>query len=395
MFPGRVIENQFGRCFVVEWEYPSDHQHGALRLSDALTLDQRGLSCIVRQSAAVDLPRNPVFLDTETTGLSGGTGTYAFLIALGSFEGDRFIVRQYLMRDYDEEPALLEAVATQLATHDAVVSFNGKSFDLPLIETRYLASRMPRPSIPSLHLDLLFPSRRLWRGWLESCSLGSLERAILGHRRHDDLPSWMIPSIFFQFVRERDPRLMSGILEHNVHDVLSLATLTGWLTGAFSEPGQRIREGHVLIRIATLYESLGWMDLAIACLQPVLSDASANGAALRSEAAFRIARMSSRIGAFQDTEPLWHIAAEHPGDRGIDALIAWAKILEHELRNYRDARAVVERALVRVQILAVRQPDSLWYSSQHAALEHRLARLIRKEGHWRTGTAQEPTRRAS
>ena len=142
---------------------------------------------------------------------------------------------------------------------------------------RAILRRMPRPSIPSLHLDLLFSSRRLWRGWLEACSLGSLERAILGHRRHDEIAFVDDPSIFFQFVRERDPRLMSGILEHNVHDVLSLATLTGWLNGAFSEPAQRVHESHVLIRIAALYESLGWIDLAIVCLQPLLKDVTESG----------------------------------------------------------------------------------------------------------------------
>jgi uncharacterized protein YprB with RNaseH-like and TPR domain len=149
-----------------------------------------------------------VFFDTETTGLSGGTGTYAFLIGLGTIEPDRVVVRQYVMRDYDEELALLEAVGNQLAQHDALVTYNGKSFDVPLIETRFIASRRPLDVIPPAHLDLLHPTRRLLRGQLDRCALSDVERAVLGFRRFEDLPSWMIPSVYFQFVREGDARLL-------------------------------------------------------------------------------------------------------------------------------------------------------------------------------------------
>ena len=178
-------------------------------------------------------PRALSFSTLRRLACSGGTGTYAFLVGLGAIEADRVIVRQYVMRDYDEELALLDAVSRQLAQHDAIVTYNGKTFDVPLMETRFIASRRSDHAIPSVHLDLLFSARRLLRGQLDRCALGDVERSVLGFHRIEDLPSWMIPSVYFQFVREADPRLLGGVLEHNRDDILSLVALTGWLARTY------------------------------------------------------------------------------------------------------------------------------------------------------------------
>jgi uncharacterized protein len=376
LYPGREIETDFGNCFVVEWSFPIEHRHGHEPLSGALELNDRGAACITRATGQ-PMPTRPVFFDTETTGLSGGTGTYAFLVGLGTIEQDRVIVRQYLMRDYDEEPAMLEAVSAQLAQHDAIVTYNGKSFDVPLIETRFIASRRSASAIPQAHLDLLYPSRRLLRGLLERCALGDVERHILGFRRVEDLPSWMIPSVFFQFLREGDARLLGGVLEHNRDDILSLLALTGWLGRVYQSPSESGLDARLCTRVARTYESIGRHDLAIRLLDETV--ASGDSGDSRAEAALHLARLRRGVGDGAAAERMWCVAAEH-SILGIEALIAWAKYLEHERRDFRAAREIVERALVRAELrmkIAGRQaPDPL-----RQVLEHRRARLLRRQCH--------------
>src|SRR5207302_806542 len=144
----------------------------------------------------------PLFLDTETTGLAGGPGTYAFLVGAGWIEGDAFVVTQHFMRDLDEEPALLAALAPLLERAGGVVTFNGSGFDLPLLETRFVLARRRWPAtLP--HLDLLRPSRRVWTGCLDDCRLGTLERDVLGLSREEDVPGAVIPSLYFDWLRRR------------------------------------------------------------------------------------------------------------------------------------------------------------------------------------------------
>jgi uncharacterized protein len=373
MYPGREIETDLGACFMAEWIFPLNYRHGYEPLAGACALDDRGAACIARD-ANYTAPQQPVFFDTETTGLSGGTGTYAFLIGLGTIESDRVVVRQYVMRDYDEELALLEAVGSQLVQHDAVVTYNGKSFDVPLIETRFIASRHPGGVFPPAHLDLLYPTRRLLRGRLDRCALNEVERAVLGFCRFEDIPSWMIPSVYFQFVREGDARLLGGVLEHNRDDILSLMALTGWLARTYqSSPGPS-DDARLLIRVARTHASIGWLDDAMRILAHVVD--STEPGDWRAEAAMDLARLRRSAGLGHEAEPMWDVAAGH-SMLGIEALIAWAKYLEHERRDFERARQIVERALtwseLRARLAGVHYLDPLRQS-----LEHRLARIVRR-----------------
>ncbi|MEZ4522811.1 MAG: ribonuclease H-like domain-containing protein [Thermomicrobiales bacterium] len=159
-----------------------------------------------------------IYIDTETTGLSGGTGTYAFLIGLGWFEPSGFRVRQYFMRHPGEEIALLGYVARHINEFDGLTTFNGRSFDMPLIETRFRMHRLEYAA-PGDHLDLLHPARSIWKHRLESCSLGTLEQEILGVVRESDAPGWLIPSIYFNYLRTRAVHDLGPVIEHNRHDI--------------------------------------------------------------------------------------------------------------------------------------------------------------------------------
>ena len=174
-----------------------------------------------------DIPLSKfAFLDTETSGLSGGTGTYAFLVGIARFVDGQLVLRQFFMRDPAEEPAMLEAVAQFLAPAQALVTFNGKAFDAPLLTTRYRLHRIPIPYEGYAHLDLLPLARRLWRDRLESRALKYLEQHVLGMTRSsEEVPGYEIPWLYFDYLKSGDARPLAGVFYHNAMDVVAMAAL--------------------------------------------------------------------------------------------------------------------------------------------------------------------------
>ncbi|MGN0996028.1 MAG: ribonuclease H-like domain-containing protein [Candidatus Ventricola sp.] len=180
--------------------------------------------------------RRVLFLDTETTGLSGGAGTVAFEIGVGFLTGRSLVIRQYVMRDYGEEAAMLAEIAALLRRFDTLVTFNGKSFDLPLLESRLIMARIRLPVTQMPHLDLLHAARRVYKLRLGRCNLASLEEAVLGVRREDDLPGAQVPQRYFSYIQTREFALLEDVLRHNLEDVRSLVSLTAALCAAFRSP---------------------------------------------------------------------------------------------------------------------------------------------------------------
>jgi len=180
--------------------------------------------------------RSILFLDTETTGLSGGAGTVAFEIGLGFIDDRGMVIRQYVMRDYSEEGPMLEEIAGLFRRFNTVVSFNGKSFDLPLLESRMVMNRIRLSVTQMPHLDLLHVARRVYKLRLRRCNLASLEEAVLGHRRCGDLPGAQVPQRYFDYIRTKEFSLLEDVLRHNLDDVKSLACLTGHLCSVFRQP---------------------------------------------------------------------------------------------------------------------------------------------------------------
>lgn len=169
--------------------------------------------------------RRCLFLDTETTGLSGGAGTVAFLVGVGYVEGEALVIEQLMLREYADEPALLERLGQRMADFDSVCTFNGRNFDMPLLETRFTMNRMRDRWRALENLDLLYPSRRAWKLRLGSCRLCNLEAEILGMPREDDLPGSEVPARFFQFMKTGEDALLDDIVRHNRQDIATLAKL--------------------------------------------------------------------------------------------------------------------------------------------------------------------------
>lgn len=182
--------------------------------------------------------RRLVFLDTETTGLNGGAGTVAFEIGLGFIDERGMVIRQYVMRDYSEEAAMMAEIASLIRRFDTIVSFNGKSFDLPLLESRMVMARIRLQLTKMPHLDLLHAARRVYKLRLRRCNLASLEEAVLGQTREDDLPGSLVPQRYFDYVKTKEFALLEDVLRHNLDDVRSLACLTGHLCSVFRKPEQ-------------------------------------------------------------------------------------------------------------------------------------------------------------
>src|SRR5690606_11805408 len=170
----RWLATPLGPALCLERAYPLDHRQGRVPLTTCLDVPRRGWQRLLSRALPANFdPARTVFLDLETTGLGRGTGTYAFLVGIGRFLGDHFVVRQYFMRSYPDEPAVLAAVQAELEDAAGLITFNGRSFDWPLLETRATLNRMRLPLLP--HLDLLHPARRVWRPITDSCRLGDLE----------------------------------------------------------------------------------------------------------------------------------------------------------------------------------------------------------------------------
>jgi uncharacterized protein len=272
------------------------------------------------------------FLDTETSGLAGGTGTYAFLVGAARFIDGVFVLQQFFMRDPAEEPALLEALAAFLAPASALVTFNGKAFDAPILATRYTLHGIPIPFKDFAHLDLLPLARRLWRARLESRALKYLEENILqAPRTTEEVPGYEIPWLYFDYLRSGDARPLKGVFYHNAMDVVAMAGLLNYTATMLADPfHEGIEHALDVISVARLYEDLGEWDTAARLfergLQMTLSEPDFW------EAVQRLSRLQKRRGDFNEALHLWEQAA---AQGHIYAHVELAKHFEHRARDPR------------------------------------------------------------
>jgi uncharacterized protein YprB with RNaseH-like and TPR domain len=223
---GEIRSNSFGSHYFIRNIFPHDYFHGKIRLNRFLPSDLEYLMTLMREPGSVPDRDRIVFLDTETTGIQGGTGTCPFLVGIGYFVGDEFHMVQYFIRDFDEESSMLSALAHQMQQFDLIVTYNGAAFDIPLLDTRFMLARIDNPFQRMSHFDLLFTARKLWRLGHGSCRLVALERELLSFLRGPDIPGAMIPRTYFDYLQRRSAPALESIFTHNVHDVISLAALT-------------------------------------------------------------------------------------------------------------------------------------------------------------------------
>ncbi len=345
LVPGQVVNNEYGTCYVVEERRPLDLPHGDIPLARLNALSADGVRTLTAERDLEGFaPAHAVYLDTETTGLAGGSGTAAFLIGIGFVDGHEFCVRQYFMRDYDEEPAMLWALAQDLADCRQLVTFNGKLFDCPLLETRFRLGRRRFPLAEARHLDLLHPARRLWKARLDSCRLVMLESALLRVMRVGDIPGSEIPQAYFDFVRDRDARRVARVLEHNRQDIVSLAALTA-LACQWVEDGSLAEDPRDVYSVARVFERAELHERSEAAYQRVLDEVRDERSAVRRAALLRLAARRKRVGEHAAAARFWREALA-AGE--LDALRELAMFLEHRQRDWDAALQLVEEGLARI-----------------------------------------------
>ena len=394
--PAEILDGEWRdadgqRFLVIDRRYAPGYRHGRCAVVDSAPGEDDcwpSLAMLEPSLASGQASGRLLFLDLETTGLAGGAGTYAFLVGCGWFERGGFRVRQYLLTGFGAERALLQAVAQLASEAGGLGTYNGKTFDLPLMETRFLFHRMGVTFAGMPHVDMLHPARRLWKDagsaerWSESsaepgprtdigsCRLTTLERTLLGHVREGDVPGFEIPGRYFHFVRTGDARPLAGVLEHNRLDILSLALVTARLAHLLAEGAAAAGTGREALGLGRMFERAGMTGAASNCYDAAAmlgEDSETIGEALRAAAIIlrRARRYEEAAGTWRkmlDLRPCPPVLAR-------EAVEALAVHHEHRARELDTARRF---AL-----------ESLSLTTNHSRIEaarHRLARIDRKLG---------------
>ena len=323
-------------------------------------------------------PQQWLFLDTETTGLAGGTGTYAFLVGIAWWDAGGLEVEQFFMREHSEEHSVLVALAERMAKRRVLVTFNGKSFDWPLLDTRYRMTRAIKPPAPRAHLDFLHPARNLWRLRLGSVRLPELERHVLGWKRGADVMSELIPQIYFDFLRGGPPEPLVPIFHHNQMDLRGLAALATHVVSLLANPASPGRDALELFGVSRICErrgeaarARGLYERSIASELPPDTDRVARRA---------LARLAKRAGDFAAARELWEGMLGNSRE-GFEAYEQLAIFHERHARDPHRAAALARQALAelhKADRLGLIAPGV--YRQRLAQFERRLARLERKAG---------------
>ncbi len=342
-------------------------------LQAVLDLQPQDFVCIGKNRILDQLqPMHTAWIDTETTGLAGGTGTCAFLVGVARLQQGSVVVRQFFMHDFFQERAMLTGVAEWLEDVTGLVSYNGKTFDLPLLHTRCILNRVPMDWSRFLHLDLLHTSRRLWRPFAPDSRLSSMEQAVLGFRRTADVPGELIPSLYFDSLRTRDLAPLKQVFQHNAFDLISLLRLLIRAAQVFRCSGSAVPFHR--LGVARTYEYLGLYEQASeACVA-----ADDSSAAEHYQMQMRRAWNLKRLRRYQEAEQIWLTLLNASGSFSPDPYLELIKYYEHRSKEYAAALTVIRRVRTRAETLMELQPEKKYQPFLHD-LCRREARIRQKQ----------------
>jgi uncharacterized protein len=373
--PGTEVSNEAGSFFKTALIRPGESAHGRVLLRSLFDVPPHVFELAGKDPALSGFEAaKTVFLDTETTGLAGGTGTVPFLVGLGWFEGGSFRVEQYFMRDYDEEKAVLSAVLGALEPFRTVVSYNGKAFDLTLLSTRFTMTRLRNPFEGVPHLDLLHTARRLWKRRLGDCSLVHIEREIIGFTRENDVPGFVIPHLYFEYLRTGDARELAAVFRHNQWDILTLAALAAAAGRIFDKPHDHLDHPLDFLSLGRAMENRFRNEEAAACYRTALEHPLEPEE--KEEALFRLGLAWKRLGQWDKAVGVWEYAAARL-PFSITPYEELAKYHEHRVRDFGKALTWTERALERISLMQNLQ-SGVDLEEDRCDLEIRMKRLKRK-----------------
>ncbi|HLJ15159.1 MAG TPA: ribonuclease H-like domain-containing protein [Bryobacteraceae bacterium] len=355
---GREVETERGKHWEMERFYARHRRHGSMDISTLAELPEDLLDAISSGAIAKSKPEEWAFLDTETTGLVGGSGTYAFLIGVGRITAEGFHVRQFFIRDYDEEPSQLAALAAHLEPFRVLITYNGKTFDQPLLETRFRMMRSKPPFARMEHLDLLAGARRLWNLRFENCRLMHLENQILGFEREGDIAGELIPHLYFEYLRTRIALRLIPIFHHNAIDVLTLACLTGIVPYAFREfdSCSPLRHGAEMVGLARWYRQAERHESALELFHRAVDRGLPDDLLFRT--LWDVALLERKLGREAAAVAVWTDLAASRNPFRVAAYEQLAKFYEHRERNHSMALEMTRAAIAHEDSPALRKREA-------------------------------------
>ncbi len=363
-YPFEEVETAHGRHFETEKLYERHRRHGSIGIADLEHLPHTLLDAISSGLIQGVPPAKWCFLDTETTGLAGGSGTYAFLIGIGRITPQGFRVRQFFMREFGEESSQLSAVNEYLKEFEVVITYNGRTFDQPLLETRFRMMRQRSPFSTLEHLDLLHGARRLWKLRFERCRLVDLENQILGVERQGDLPGELIPYVYFEYLRTHEIFRLLPIFHHNAVDILTLACLTAIVPHAFQPPEHaQLSHGAEMVGLARWWRQADQHENALMLFRQAIDKGLPDDLLFRTM--WDLAALEKKVGREHVALPIFTELTASRNPWRASAFAELAKYYEHRERNYAMALEMTLSAL------GIEESEAL--RNRVARLEKRLA----------------------
>ena len=365
---GEVVSTPEGETFLAKEAFTHDFRYGEMTLSEILSLPTYPAHLLSKDERLKELDlRRTLFLDTETTGLTGGTGTLAFLIGLGFFQGDTFVIHQLFMRDYSEERASLFLLKNLLDSFQFLITFNGRHYDIPLLETRFILSRTASGIREMPNFDLLFPSRKIWKGAYDNCRLVTLESNLLGMSREDDIPSEWIPQLYFDYLRTGDAQKIYRVFHHNRMDILAMVGLTGRIHLVYHDPeAARPRKGIEHFALGRLFWDHGSIEKAIPCFEVALNRCDDD---LGWEVLKWLSRAFRKTGQGERARSLWEEMATWHRKKDAFPYVELAKYHEHRLKDFETAIAYVDKALEQTLPHLTKEMEILQHRRQRLELK--------------------------
>ncbi|MCJ7641310.1 MAG: ribonuclease H-like domain-containing protein [Desulfobacterales bacterium] len=368
---GEVVSTPDGETFRAKETFPSDFRYGEMTLSDILNIPTYPAHLLSRNEQLKELDlKKTLFLDTETTGLTGGTGTIAFLIGVGFFQGEEFQVHQFFMRDYSEEKAALSIFKQLLESFQFLITFNGRHYDIPLLETRFILSRTASKIREMPNFDLLFPSRKIWKGAYENCRLVTLESRLLGMERVDDIPSEFIPTLYFDYLRTGDGQKIHRVFYHNQMDILSMVALTGRIHLVYHDPNAaQPRKGVEHFALGRLFWDHGDFGKAVPCFETAMNRCDED---LAWDVMKWLSMAFKKTGESEKARSVWEEMATWPHQKDVFPYVELAKYYEHRLKDFEGAIVYVKKGLDQTPMHREKEIE---------LLQHRKRRLeLKKDG---------------
>ncbi len=357
-----------GDIISIRKQLPLSYTHGTHNILPSSTFKRIFTWANIPEQENINL-ENLIFLDTETTGLSGGTGTMVFMIGLAKFTGTDLLLEQFFLRNPSEEEAFLYAISQFCADMKAVISYNGKAFDIPILNTRHILQRIPSPFINIHHIDLLTISRQLWRLRLSQCRLENIEQEILQYYRQDgEVPGYLVPEFYKNYLHTGNARPLKGVFYHNQEDVLSLTALFSLIADILEDPFNANLPYPVdVYSLGKIFEQLHEPEIANKLYKH--SQHHEQDTALRLRYILQQASLFKRQNLSQHAIPLWEEAATHNNLQAIEEL---AKYHEHKSKQLHLSLELCQKALIHLASTNQIESDS------YQRFKHRQQRLIQK-----------------